>query len=73
MIPYVIGVLICYGVLLYTQGQVHVLGMMSLYTIILNVVIRLYFVRKYAINSQSSCTECITGFFCTPCSIAQSK
>ena len=71
MVPYVIGSIICYGVLLGTGRQFF--WALFICVIILQVCIRLHFVRKYGINAQSSCTECLTGCCCTPCSIAQSK
>ena len=71
MVTYAIGSMICLVIL--STSNVNVFYVVSSYIIILSIVIRLHIVKKYAINARSDCMECVTSFFCTPCSIAQSK
>lgn len=44
--------------------------LLGLSMVILAVFLRMHVARTYEIN-DGACTECLTGFFCAPCSVSQ--
>ena len=71
MLPYGISLIVCFVIsLIYGPIFMILPGFIVFFT---SISLRLYISRLYQIESVGLCGECLTGFFCCCCSIAQSK
>ena len=72
IMPFMLFWFICFIIsLINGLGWVYALPGISAF--IFSIILRFYVMKKYQITESNGCIEFLLGFFCFPCSIAQSK